>query len=136
MKRLLQIVVFIVSVGIALPAWSMSPCDSVDQGLTDNSKAALAPVITRQLRAKTVDILQSFRFDGWTILYVDSHEADETFLFYSRDPLHSRYITMWSGAAASNEEQSIKNGMLKSAQGIPPRLAGCFAWYVTNNRKE
>jgi hypothetical protein len=123
--------------GIATqPAWSQSPCDNVDRSLTDNSKVALAPVIARQLRAKKVDVLQSFRFDGWTILYVNSYDSDETFLFYPHDPLHTRYITMWSGAAAWNEEQSIKNWTLKNAPGIPPKLASCFARHVTNDRDQ
>jgi hypothetical protein len=115
-------------------AWSASPCDTVERSLTDKSKAALSPEIAKQLRAQRVDVLQSFRFEGWTIIYVDSHEADEAFLFYSHDPLHSRYITMWSGAAAINEEQSIRAWTLKNARGIPPKLASCFAWHVTNDR--
>lgn len=93
-------------------------------------------MIARQLHAQKVDVLQSFRLDGWTILYVDSHEADEAFLFYSHDPLRPRYITMWSGAAARNEEQSIRAWTLKNAKGIPPKLASCFAWYVTNDRQQ
>jgi len=91
-------------------------------------------VIAKQLHAQKVDVLQAFRFDGWTILYVDSHEADEAFLFYSHDPLHNRFVTIWSGAAATNEEQSIRAWTLKNAPGIPPKLASCFAWHVTSDR--
>src|ERR1017187_2701114 len=135
MRRLVRNTTLLLIMGIATrPVWSQSPCDNVDRSFTDNSKVALAPVIARQLRAKKVDVLQSFRFDGWTILYVNSYDSDETFLFYQHDPLHTRYITMWGGAAASNEEQSIKNWTLKNAPVSPPKLASCLAGHVTNDR--
>ena len=138
MKKLAQCVSLLLFIGVATPrfAWSASPCDGVDRTLTDKDKAAWAHEIARQLHAQKVDLLQSFRSEGWTIVYVDSHEADEVFLFYSRDPLHSPYVTMWSGAAARNEEQSIRAWTLKNAPGIPQKLAGCFAWYVTNGRTQ
>ena len=118
----------------ARTACAVSPCDNVDRSLTDSSKAAWAPVIAMQLHSQKVDVLQAFRFGGWTIIYVDSHDADESFLFYSHDPLHNRYITSWGGAAAWNEEQGIRAWTIKNAHGIPPKLASCFAWYVTNDR--
>ena len=137
MKKIARGVFLLFVMGVAArTASAASACDNVDRSLTNNGKAALAPVIARQLHAQKVDVLQSFRLDGWTILYVDSHEADEAFLFCSHDPLRTRYITMWSGAAARNEEQSIGAWTLKNAQGIPPKLASCFAWYVTNDRKQ
>ena len=79
-------------------------------------------------------MLQSFRVDGWSIIYVDTHQSDEAFLFYARDPLTSHYITLWSGAAASNEEETIKDWTLKNAPNIPLKLASCFAWHVTKDR--
>jgi hypothetical protein len=135
MKRLVQSTVLSLIMCVVIPpAWSVSPCNNVDRSLTDSSKVALAPVIAKQLHAQKVDVLQSFRFDGWTILYVDTYDSDETFLFYSHDPLHSRYITMWGGAAAWNEEQSIREWTFKNAPGIPSKLASCFAWHVTSDR--
>lgn len=136
MKRLVQSIALLLIGFATRPVSAVSPCDNVDRSLTKNSKAALAPAIARQLGSKRVDVLQSFRFEGWTILYVDSHDADEAFLFYAHDPLHSRYITVWGGAAAWNEERSIRAWTLKNAPGIPPKLAGCFAWHVTNDRRQ
>jgi hypothetical protein len=135
MKRLAQSIVLLLSMGSAiLPcAWSRSPCDSVDRQLTDKRKAELAPEIAKQLDVEKVDVLKSFRFEGWTILYVDSHAADEEFLFYSHDPLNSHCVTTWGGIAMKNEQRSIRAWTLKDAPGIPPKLAGCFAWYVTNS---
>jgi len=137
MKRLVQSVVLFLFMGIATqPAWPASPCDNVDRNLTYGSKAALAPVIAKQLHTKKIDVLQAFRFDGWTILYVNTHYSDETFLFYPHDPLHTRYVTMWSGAARIDETQNMTDWTLKSAPGIPPKLAGCFAWHVTKDRDQ
>ena len=138
MKRLAQRIVLLFIMGSAtLPcAWSRSPCDSVDRQLTDKRKVDLAPEIARQLDVEKVDVLKSFRLEGWTIIYVDSHEADEAFLFYSHDPLHSHYVTMWGGVAMKNEQRSIRAWTLKNAPGIPPKLAGCFARYVTIGRAE
>jgi hypothetical protein len=137
MRKLAQGVVFLV-IGLMIPqcAWSASPCAAIDRSLTEKNKAEWAPMIARQLQAQKVDVLQSFRFAGWNIIYVDSHDADESFLFYSRDPLQGRYITRWGGAAASNEEQCIKAWTIKNAPGIPPKLASCFAWHVTSDRDE
>ena len=120
MKTIAHGVLLLLVMGVAAQtAWSASPCDNVDRSLTDKSKAALAPVIARQLRAKKVDVLQAFRFGGWTIIYVDSHNSDPPYLFYSHDPLHEHYVTLWSGAAAFFEEQEIKDWTRKNAPGIP-----------------
>lgn len=81
-----------------------------------------------------VDVLQSFKVDAWSIVYVDTHQADAAFLFYAKDPLTERYVTSWSGAAARQEERSIERWTRKNAPGIPLRLARCFAWYVTQGR--
>jgi hypothetical protein len=137
MKRLTRSIVLLFVAGVAAQsAWCVSPCDGVDRNLTANHKLAFAPAIARQLRVQRVDVLQSFRFGGWIILYVNSHDADEAFLFYPHDPLHTRYVTMWSGAAAWNEEESIRAWTVKNAPGIPPRLASCFAWHVTSDRDQ
>lgn len=137
MKTLAQTIAFLVFIVVVMPSygWPATPCDDVNRSLPTNSKASLALVIATQLHPKKVDVLQSFRLDRWTIIYVDSHEADEVFLFYSADPLRTQYVVMWSGAAEPTEEQSIREWTLKNARGIPPKLASCFAWYVTNGRK-
>ena len=115
------------------------PCDGINQSITEQRKAELAPKLAKQLSArgivtKNVDVLASYRYDGWSILYVDTNVSDEAFLFYRRDPLKGKYITLWSGAAMRSEQDEMQAWTLKNAQGIPPRLAGCFAWYVTNGR--
>ncbi len=136
MKKLARVIIALSILGVVVStdAQSASPCDGVDRSLTSKGKAVLSPRIARQLHSQSVDILQSFRVDGWTILYVDSHEADEAFLFYSRNPAASNFITLWSGAARKDERSHIKDWTLKNAPGIPLKLAECFAWHVTNDR--
>lgn len=111
-----------------------SPCDGVNRQLDKERKSLLEPVIAKQLQASKVDVLQSFRMDNWSVIYVDTHEADEAFLFYAGDPLTNHFITLWSGGASSSEEQSIKQWVIKNAAGIPTGLADCFAWHVTKDR--
>jgi hypothetical protein len=131
LTRIFVVVCFIV---ITAAAFAASPCADVNRNLTSQRKAALAPEIAKQLHFKSVDVLQSFQFGSWQIFYVNMHESDETFVFYADDPLRSRYITLWSGAAAGDEEQAIKAWTLKNASGIPRRLATCFAWHATKAR--
>jgi hypothetical protein len=90
-------------------ASAATPCDGMDQRLTSERKSALETEIARQLNVQSVGILQSFGSEPWSIFYVDSHAADEAFLFYDHDPELSRYVILWSGAARSNEESSIGN---------------------------
>lgn len=115
-------------------AWSASPCNGVNRSLTPEHKAALSVAITQQLGRGNVDVLESFQFGGWSIIYVSVPAADSPFLFYSHDPLASPPVTMWSGAAAYSQEDEIKAWTLKNAPGIPRKLASCFAWHVTKDR--
>ena len=130
--RLFFIVAFTVATSAA---WAATPCAGVNRGLTNARKVALAPRIAKQLNVLRVDVLESFQFGGWSFIYVDTHESDDAFLFYSHDPLTSRYLTLWGGSARIDEEQGIKDWTIKNASGIPPRLASCFAWRVTNDRR-
>lgn len=133
MRTLLAFIFMPVLVAISSVAFA-SPCDGVDRQLDKERKIALEPVIAKQLQATKVDVLQSFRMDSWSIIYVDTHEADEASLFYNGDPLTNHFITLWSGGASSTEEEEIKNWVMKNAPGVPTGLAGCFAWHVTNDR--
>jgi len=114
------------------PAGAASPCSDVNRKLTLERGATLAPIIAKQLGVKKVHVMQSFRFNGWSIYYVDPYQLDVVYVFYAHDPSTSRYVTVWGGAARSDEEQSIKAWVLKNAPGIPDRLASCFAWHVTH----
>lgn len=94
----------------------------------------MAPEIAKQLQVKSIEVLQSFQLGGWSIYYVSSQENDNAYVFYARDPLKSRYVTLWGGMATGDEEKAIKAWTLKNAPGIPPGFASCFAWHVTKDR--
>ena len=113
---------------------SEPPCASVSRSLSAVQKQALSSVIAKQLEMPSVDVLQSFKLGEWSIIYVDTHHSDEVFLFYTHDPLISLYVTMWSGGAARDEEESIRSWTVQNAPGIPAQLASCFAWHVTKDR--
>jgi len=110
------IAAFVVATFSALAA---SPCDGVNHSLTTERRAVLAPVIAKQEHRPIVDILESFSFGGWNIIYINTHQSDETFLFYEHDPFSSHYITEWSGAARIDEGQTIKKWAEKRAPGFP-----------------
>jgi hypothetical protein len=132
-KKALGILVFMA----ATPAmWAASSCYGVKRGLTNTYKRALSPKIAKELHLKSADVLQSFQFGKWNIIYVDTHESDEQFLFYADDPLKAKHVTEWSGAAFINEEREIKDWTIKNAPGIPSKLAACFAWHVTKSRDQ
>ena len=130
--RIARNVLVVAFVVVAFGARAASPC--VDRSLTTERHAALAPAIAKQMHVPIVDVLKSFRFGGWSIIYVATHQADEAFLFYAHDPLRSHYVTLWSGRARLDEGQVIRKWVEKNAPGIPSKLAGCFAWHVTKDR--
>nr|WP_199047844.1 hypothetical protein [Dyella sp. ASV24] len=118
----------------AAAADAPTPCDGVDRHLSDHQKAQWAKPIAKQFGVAKVDVLQSFAYAHWRIVYVNTFETDEAFLFYADDPQTSRYVTLWAGAAMEDEEPEIRAWALKDAPGIPERLAACFAWHVSKHR--
>jgi hypothetical protein len=113
-----------------------SPCDGVDQSLPDERKAVLAPIVSKQLASKidihSVEVMRSFHFKDWFILYIDPKTADEAFLFYNGDPINHLYLLAWPDAFSENDERQVIRTLLRGkTKGIPRPLAACFAWYVT-----
>jgi hypothetical protein len=76
----------------------------------------------------------AFALADWQIIYVETPDTDSPFLFFHGDPLGTHFVTLWAGAARSQEEGAIKAWVIKNASGIPESLATCFAWYVTKVR--
>ncbi len=98
-----------------------APCDGIDRTLSAADRAALAAPIAAQ----------SFRDGAWRIVYVDSHVADEAFLFFSADPTRQHYLALWGGAATPAEAPGIETWAAAHAPGVPKALAACFAWRAT-----
>ena len=113
-----------------------APCDGVDRTLSAEQKAGFGRDVAKQLKVGEADVLQSFHLGAWRVLYVDTHVADEAFLFYAADPARHGFVALWSGGAAQTEEPGIRQWVLAHAPGVPAQLAGCFAWHVTKDRDQ
>lgn len=137
----------IVALSSCLAGANANPCTGIDRTLTQEQKATYAPAIeghlnkqlgpdvSQHIAISSTDVLQQFRLGQWRIVYVNTHVSDEPFLVYSSIPNQAQsYITAWAGAAATNEGPSIRSWLIKQAPGIPKKLAGCFAWHVTQDR--
>jgi hypothetical protein len=107
----------------------------VNRNLASERKSALAPAIAKQLNVSRVSVNESMQFGGWSIIYVGTYESDDVFLFYAKDPLTTSPVTTWGGVAHRSEELEIRSWTLKNAQGIPRKLAKCFAWHVTKDSR-
>jgi hypothetical protein len=143
--RVLMVCWILTALGAAQAAIAAepSPCQGMIQNLSENNKAELARAITKQLnlshpalKISSTTVLRSFASGNWSIIHVQPDKAEPVFLFFAGNPLTSRYVTLWGGEGATTgkDEPIIKNWVLKNAPGIPPKLAGCFAWYVTHGR--
>lgn len=111
-----------------------SPCSGIDRSLDGSRRAQLAPAIAKQLATESVDVLQSFRYSGWSIIYVEPRDLEPAYLFFSAEPLKSSYITLWAGAATATDGPAIDRWVQQNARGIPTQLASCFAFHVTHDR--
>lgn len=126
--------------GLILPlscVWAQTPCSGVDRdlGMTIEQITALKENIGSQINSKEIDILNVFKEKGWLVLYVETHNSDETYFFFSGDPLTSHYVTEWSGAATIFEGPELTEQFKKEAVGIPEHLARCIAWHIAEQGK-
>ncbi|EAU3900493.1 hypothetical protein D9802_24100 [Salmonella enterica] len=86
--------------------------------------------IKRQLKTERLNILEFFKEQNSSIVYIETYDADEAFVFYSGDEFKDDFITIWSGAAEISEEKNIEKWVKDHVPYIPDRLARCFAWYT------
>jgi hypothetical protein len=113
-----------------------APCNNMERNISDEQKATLATAIGKQTGASQVEVRQSFKSGAWSFIGIRAHDADEAYLFYPENPLTTRYVGEWSGAARIDEEAPITNWTLENVPGVPPQLAKCFAWYVITGRNQ
>ena len=97
--RLVNILVTTASAALLSLTAQASPCDSIDRTLTDARKAELSPVIAKQIKVKSVDVLQSYREQDWHIIYTKTPVSENAFIFFKADPLKSQYLVAWGGQA-------------------------------------
>ena len=130
-RRIAGVVALALSLSAAL---ADTPCAGVDRRLPGTEKQTLERAIAAEMGLPHVELLQSYRHEGWRILYVATFRTDDTFLFYRRDPPRGRILARWGGAAGKDEGPEIHRWVRRNVRGIPPRLATCFAWHVTRGR--
>lgn len=126
--------VLVLVASISQPVMADTPCEAYSVKLSNDQQKNWSNAIANQLQVSTVDILKVLGKDRWRIVYVDTHQSDEVFLFYPSTPLNGKYASMWSGAATKSEGTLIEDWTLKNVPNIPKELASCFAWYVTSGR--
>ena len=131
-RAVTHVILVLLIAGLAQAA--SAPCAGVDRNIGIESKAKIERRIAKLFKVPKVEVLQSFRLGVWDILYVETYDSDEPFVFFRGDPFKTRYVTLWSGAAGYNEEEEIFDWTRKNAPGIPRRLARCFAYHVTKDR--
>ena len=111
-----------------------TPCSAYRRALDPPGTAALAQVVAAQMQVPAVKILDVFQFGSWHMVYVDTHAADEAVLFFPGDPVRHHYSKLWSGAARRTEALALREWARAGIPGLPPGLANCFGWYVTQGR--
>ena len=111
------------------------PCSFIEQAVSDGTKVELESAIATSEKWVGVKILGFFKFENWRIVYVSNGVSDEPYLFYSGDPLTSKSLGAWGGAATIFETEDMKNWTVKTFLQVPQELARCFAWHVTLNRR-
>lgn len=113
-----------------------TPCDGVERGLSARRRDQLRVAIAKEQKRKNVKVFESFKSDGWFVLFTDASDGDEPYLFYSSDPATGSHpVTEWSGAATIFETSEVAQWEKDHAPGIPARVANCFAWHVTLSPK-
>lgn len=133
MKLNISFVLLLVA-SISQPVMANTPCEAFAVKLANDQQKIWSKAIAKQLQVPTVDVLNVLGEDRWRIVYVDTHQSDEVFLFYPDTPVDGTYVSMWSGAAIKSEGPVIEDWTLKNVPNIPKELASCFAWYVTSGR--
>lgn len=109
-----------------------TPCTGVDRGLTAKQQAQLEAAVAKQQKLKKVSVFESFKSDGWYIVFSDASVGDSPYFFYSKNPMKgAKPLTAWSGSATIFETSEVAEWVKQNASGIPERLANCFAWHVT-----
>lgn len=102
---------------------SATPCDGVDRSLSESRKSQLASIISTKLNVEPVDILQSYRYLNWHVVYINNHGANKGILYFHDESKQSTYLTIWGG----NEMREGKKVVLSNANIIPSKLVGCIA---------
>ncbi|WP_023201837.1 hypothetical protein [Salmonella enterica] len=111
-------------------SFAKTPCTNMSDKLSVVQINSLQNNIKRQLKIEQLNILAFFKEQNVSIVYIETYDADEAFIFYSGDEFKNDFIIMWSGAAEKTEEKNIEKWAKDNVPDIPDELARCFAWYT------
>ncbi|MDD5299330.1 MAG: hypothetical protein PHD65_02430 [Gallionella sp.] len=109
-----------------------SPCDGVDTSLSESRKNQLASVIPKKFNIESTEILQSYQYLHWHVIYINNHGNDKGFLYFYDNPMQNIYLTVWDGSV-TNEESEIKKFILSNAKIIPSKLRVCIEHATRSN---
>ena len=114
-----------------------NPCVGVKRYLSNKRIGVLEDAISREQGIRAVKVYSYFEYNGWFVVYSNASGGDEPFAFYSESPFEGAHPKKyWSGANAIFETDDLVQWTIKNVNGIPPKLAECFAWHTTFQRSE
>ena len=112
------------------------PCAGVDRTLADADKAALAPLIGRQLELRGLTIRESLRSGDWRVFLIGARGADDSYVFYAGDPASQRYVDAIGTFALPDGEAAIRRWLTESFAAMPAALAACVAHAAAKTAKQ
>jgi len=112
---------------LAPPLASADACSGIDRQLDDADKTRLAPVIGRQLEVRGVTLKLSLRSGDWRAFLIGARDADDSFVFYSGDPVSQRFVDAIGTFALPEGEKAIRQWLVENLKGMPAPLAACVA---------
>jgi hypothetical protein len=109
-----------------------NPCVGVKRYLSKKRIGLLEAAISKEQGIRAVQIFSYFEYNRWFVVYSNASDGDEPFAFYSESPFTGAHPkAYWSGANAIFETDDLVEWTIKNVNGIPPKLAECFAWHTT-----
>jgi hypothetical protein len=112
------------------------PCTGVVRTINESKKLSIANVMAKKLKTKSADIFEYMQVGAWRIIWVDTHDSEPGVFFFHGNPINTKYITVFGGAAIYGEENEVIKWAKTNAPGIPTNLAACFAWRVSPEGRE
>ena len=106
-------------------------CAGVVRKINESDKASIANMMAKTLKSKSAEIIEYMQVGTWRVIWVDTPDSEPGVFFFPEDPLKTKYVTVFGGAAVYGEEKEVIAWATKNANGIPSNLAACFAWRVS-----